>query len=89
MTDYEAYAALKQLLHEIFPYLDANALDAARFLYGTRDPQVEFHPGDKTLTDFLYGDEFDKDMPGRLREAKRPFRRAAATRPCSGGQYAP
>jgi hypothetical protein len=64
MTDYEAYAALKQLLHEIFPYLDANALDAARFLYGTRDPQVEFHPGGKTLTDFLYGDEFDKDMPG-------------------------
>jgi hypothetical protein len=64
MTGYEAYAALKQLLHEIFPYLDANALDAARFLYGTRDPKVEFHPGGKTLTDFLYGDEFDKDMPG-------------------------
>ena len=64
ISNYEAYAALKQLLHDIFPYLDGNALDAARFLYGTRNPEVEFHPGGKTLTDFLFGDEFDRDMPG-------------------------
>lgn len=63
-TDHAAYADLKKLLNDIFPFFDTNALDAARFFFGTKDPQVELYPGTMTLTQFLYGDEFDKDMPG-------------------------
>lgn len=63
MTDFQAYAMLKKFLNAIFPYFDTNALDAARFFYGTKNPEVEFYSGTLTLTDFLYGDEFDKDMP--------------------------
>ena len=37
-------------------------MDAARFFYGTKDPQVEFYEGDLTLTQFLAADEFDEGM---------------------------
>ena len=58
----EEYASLKRLLHAIFPYFDTNALDAARFYFGTADPQVEMFDGFMTLTEYLTGDEFDAGM---------------------------
>ncbi len=45
--DAEAYAALKQTVQKIFPYFDAQALDAARFFFGTEDPETE--SGDRVL----------------------------------------
>ena len=51
--DAEAYAALKQAVQKIFPYFDAQALDAARFFFGTEDPEVEYWEGVKDLTEFL------------------------------------
>ena len=62
VTDAEEYASLKKLLHAIFPYFDTNALDAARFYFGTADPQVEIFDGFMTLTEYLTGDEFDAGM---------------------------
>lgn len=62
VTDAEEYASLKKLLHAIFPYFDTNALDAARFYFGTADPQVEMFDGFMTLTEYLTGDEFDAGM---------------------------
>jgi len=62
VTDAEEYASLKKLLHTIFPYFDTNALDAARFYFGTADPQVEMFDGFMTLTEYLTGDEFDAGM---------------------------
>ena len=53
ITDAGAYTLLKQRVHKIFPYFDDKALDAARFFFGTKDPQVSFHPGTETLDTFL------------------------------------
>ena len=58
--DAERYTALKQRLQAAFPFFDTNALDAARFLFGTQDPQVLYHSGTVTLNDFL--DEMDGEQ---------------------------
>lgn len=63
MEDYAEYSGLKKLMNRIFPYFDKGAMDAARFFYGTKDPQVEFFDGSLSLTQFLAADEFDADMP--------------------------
>ena len=52
-TDPDAYAALKQKLMQLFSFFDPMALGAARFLFGTENPKVEFHPGTITLNAFL------------------------------------
>lgn len=63
MTDYEAYRKLKEQVNGLFPYFDSNALDSARFFYGTVNPQVEFHKGFLTLTEYLQDlAPFDKDL---------------------------
>lgn len=49
----DRYTALKQRLLAVFPFFDANAMDAARFLFGTEDPQVIYHPGSIPLNAFL------------------------------------
>ena len=51
--DADRYTALKHRLLAAFPFFDANAMDAARFLFGTEDPQVIYHPGTITLNAFL------------------------------------
>lgn len=51
--DAERYTALKQRLQAAFSFFDTNALDAARFLFGTKDPKVIYHPGTMSLNDFL------------------------------------
>ena len=51
--DAERYADLKQRLLAAFPFFDANAMDAARFLFGTEDPLVIYHPGTTPLNEFL------------------------------------
>ena len=53
MTDPDAYSNLKKRVNAIFPYFDTKALDAARFFYGTTDPQVQFHEGTITLNECL------------------------------------
>ena len=66
MHDSAAYADMKKLTSSIFPYFDTNALDAARFFFGTGEAKVELFPGKMTLTEFLEGgDEFDADMGNR------------------------
>lgn len=51
--DVDRYTALKKRLLAVFPFFDANAMDAARFLFGTEDPQVIYHPGSIPLNAFL------------------------------------
>lgn len=41
MTDAAAYSEMKKLVNTIFPYFDTKALDAARFFFGTANPEVE------------------------------------------------
>ncbi len=61
ITDAGQYSDMKKLVNAIFPYFDTKALDAARFFFGTRKPQVEIFDGPMTLTTFL-SDEFDANM---------------------------
>ena len=63
--DPDAYSAMKRQVAALFPFVDTNALDAARFFYGTADPQTEFFPGIMTLNAFFEEEDFDAGMePG-------------------------
>ena len=53
MTDHAAYSDLKKRVHNVFPFFDKKALDAARFFFGTQNPEVEFYPGMITLNECL------------------------------------
>jgi P4 family phage/plasmid primase-like protien len=64
VTDSALYSDMKKLVNSIFPYFDTKALDAARFFFGTADPNVELYPGRMNLTDFLDGEDFDKGVSG-------------------------
>ena len=63
MTDAAAYSNLKKFINTIFPYFDTQALDAARFFFGTNAADVEIRQGSMNLTDYLQDvDSFDQDM---------------------------
>ena len=53
MSNAEEYALLKQAVQKIFPYFDAQALDAARFFFGTENPKVAYCEGVRDLTEFM------------------------------------
>ena len=59
-SDPDAYVRLKQRVAEIFPFFDPGAMDAARFLIGTENPEVEIHHGTITLNDFL--EEYESEV---------------------------
>lgn len=62
VTEPGQYSEMKKLVNTIFPYFDTKALDAARFFFGTKDPEVEIFDGPMTLTTFLADDDFDANM---------------------------
>ena len=53
VTDPDQYAALKARILTLFPLFDKQAVDAARFFFGTKEPNVEYREGTVTLTAFL------------------------------------
>lgn len=53
ITDSKVYIAMKHQIQKQFPWFDANALDAARFYFGAKNPQVMFYAGDKTVDQVL------------------------------------
>lgn len=58
ITDAEEYVSAKKRITTSFPYFDTNALDSARFLYGTDSKDVEVYEGDKNIIDFLDEKDF-------------------------------
>lgn len=58
--DADEYANYKVQIQSEFPYFDDNALDAARFLYGTSNPEVDLYEGKFSIIDFLQEDAFAK-----------------------------
>lgn len=62
-TDASLYSDMKKLVNSIFPYFDTQALDAARFFFGTAAAEVALYPGRMNLTEFLNDDLFDEYMP--------------------------
>lgn len=62
-TDAALYSDMKKLVNSIFPYFDTQALDAARFFFGTATAEVALYPGRMNLTEFLNEDLFDEYLP--------------------------
>lgn len=62
VTEPGQYSEMKKLVNTIFPYFDTKALDAARFFFCTKEPEVEIFDGPMTLTTFLADDDFDANM---------------------------
>lgn len=59
ITTPDEYATLKQKIESEFSYFDANALDSARLLFGTPNPEVEIYDGDLYITEFLDSMDFE------------------------------
>ena len=53
LTDPAEYAALLSRVQALFPFFDANALDAGRFFFGNPDTEVYTFQGHRTLTDYI------------------------------------
>ena len=45
VTDEEQYGALKNAVYEAYPFFDWNALDSARFIFGTSAKDIYWHDG--------------------------------------------
>lgn len=58
ITSEKEYSGFKARLHKIFPIVDGNALDSARFFNGTKEPLVEFYGGTKRIDEFI--EEYEK-----------------------------
>lgn len=52
-TNAETYKNLKKQVYDFFPYFDNNAMDVARFFFGTEKPKVEIYQGEINLSQFL------------------------------------
>src|SRR5699024_297901 len=59
INDSNKYAEIKQKIAGAFPYFDTNALDSARFIFGTSSPQIEIYEGSRSLEDFLAASSFE------------------------------
>jgi P4 family phage/plasmid primase-like protien len=82
ITDPVAYSDMKKLVNTVFPYFDTNALDAARFFFGTNNPEVEIYEGSMNLSEFFECD-FDEGMEGgnqRRQEIHEGSRNATLSR---------
>ena len=49
VTDGDACAALKRAIQQKFPFFDAHALDAARFIFGNPTEEIFWHEGEITI----------------------------------------
>lgn len=59
-TDPEKYKAMKQRVQQLFPFFDPNAVDAARFFFGTKPANVEIFDGEDSIEDVLMDYAFDE-----------------------------
>ena len=60
ITGADEYTEYKEKIQAEFSYFDDNALDAARFIYGILNPEVELYEGEFSIIEFLQEDEFEK-----------------------------
>ena len=56
-SDAEHYAALKRAVQRKYPFFDGNALDAARFLFGSDSGEVIWHEGWTTIDEEVPAEE--------------------------------
>ena len=60
IADSGQYALMKKRIAAAYPYFDNNALDAARFMFGNPDAEVEVYEGDQTIDEYLDDAAFDE-----------------------------
>ena len=60
ITDQAEYTDLKQEVAATFPFFDTNALDSARFIFGSDKGEVEISPGQMDIAWFLEDSSFTK-----------------------------
>lgn len=63
ISDAEEYAALKRRIHDLFPFFDGNALDSARFLFGSASGNVFWNEGWMTIDQALDSTETEINVP--------------------------
>lgn len=63
VTDWNIYTMLKRKVQKVFPFFDKNALDAARFFFGTDTPQVEIIDGELELDTYFCLTENNRTIP--------------------------
>ena len=73
VSDPEEYSAMKRRVNELFPYCDSNAMDAARFFFGTKEAEVAVYPGNMNLTKYLK--ELEESMGDGVRSPESIFAR--------------
>lgn len=61
-TDAASYAALKKKIYKEFPFMDSNALDAARFYFGSPG-DVFWHEGSLSIEDWLLLMKSNRSIP--------------------------
>jgi putative DNA primase/helicase len=73
ITDSNSYTNLKQKIARAFPYFDNNALDSARFIFGTSTPNIEIHDGNKSIEEYLDAASFEDwdDSTEEIQEGSR------------------
>lgn len=60
-TDAEQYTAMKAAIQKAYPFFDDNALDAARFLFGSSTSEIVWHEGWMSIMDDIETDEEPDD----------------------------
>lgn len=60
-TDAEQYTAMKVAIQKAYPFFDDNALDAARFLFGSSTSEIVWHEGWMSIMDDIETDEEPDD----------------------------
>lgn len=72
IKDAKTYAELKREIQRYFSYFDANALDAARFVFGTPTSKVNWHEGNLTVDQLMMSLRFfDQATNQQITEGKR------------------
>jgi len=72
--DAEAYVVLKAQLQKRYPFFDGNALDAARFLFGSPVTEVIWHDGSVNITDLLESRAEPPEEPSGRSDPAAPTR---------------
>ena len=62
-TDAGQYAALKKRIREVYPFYEDNALDAGRFIYGSKSENAIWHEGELTIDVLVEADEIEAVIP--------------------------
>ena len=77
VKDADTYAGMKEAIHKKYPFFDDNALDAARFIFGTDVEEVTWNEGWAQIDDFItveateHQEEPEGEFDGTIAEGSR------------------